>query len=163
MSKSHAFLFADLCGFTEFTRRHGDELGAELAVSFHERVRERAADERCEVIKSIGDAVMLRADDLEAALRVGSRLIALGESEGRLRVRVGVDVGPAVHRAGDWYGSTVNTAARVADAAAPGELVLTERARAAVALGPRVRLLDRGTSHLKGLPAMQLHAAAVAA
>jgi class 3 adenylate cyclase len=162
MTDSHAFLFADLCGFTEFTRRHGDELGAELAVGFHERVRDLVAGERCEVVKSIGDAVMLRADDLDAALRVGRNLIALGETEGHPRVRAGVDVGPAVWRAGDWYGSTVNTAARVADAAAPGELIVTERARSAVPFGSHVRLLDRGTSELKGLPAMQLHAASAA-
>jgi class 3 adenylate cyclase len=34
-------------------------------------------------------------------------------------VRAGIDVGPAVERASDWYGSRVNTAARVADAAPP--------------------------------------------
>jgi adenylate cyclase len=160
--RSHAFLFADLCGFTAYTRCHGDELGAALALAFHARVRELAGEESCEVVKSIGDAVMVRADCAHDLVRLASRLIALGKLEGFPPVRAGVDVGPAVQRAGDWYGSTVNTAARVADAAAPGELVVTERARAAFAGGPNIRMASRGTCRLKGLPAMSLHMAAVA-
>jgi adenylate cyclase len=153
---SHAFLFADLCGFTEYTHRHGDEQGARLAVAFHERVRGLADAEECEVVKSIGDAVMIRADDPHRALQLGTRVIALG-SAGHLRVRAGVDVGPAVERAGDWFGSTVNTAARVADAAQPGQLVVTERARAALAAGADARLVAGGIRRLKGLPSVRLH------
>ena len=157
---SHAFLFADLCGFTDYTRRHGDERAAELALGFHERVCELALAEGCEVIKAIGDAVMVRSDDARAVLRLGSRAIALGELEGHPRVRAGIDVGPAVERVSDWYGSTVNTAARVADAALPGELIVTERARAALAGVPDVRLRAHGVRRLKGLPSTALHIAA---
>ena len=157
---SHAFLFADLCGFTAYTHRHGDERGAELAVGFHERVCEFAQAEGCEVIKTIGDAVMVRSDDARALLRLASRVIALGEPEGHPRVRAGIDVGPAVARASDWYGSTVNTAARVADAAFPGELIVTERARVALADETSVRLRARGVQPLKGLPSAALHLAA---
>ena len=56
---SHTFLFADLCGFTDYTRRHGDEFAARLAVRFHDRAGELAAEEGCELVKSIGDAVMI--------------------------------------------------------------------------------------------------------
>ena len=41
--------------------------------------------------------------------------------------RIGIDTGPAVPRNGDWYGTTVNTAARVTEAAAPGEALMTDR------------------------------------
>jgi adenylate cyclase len=157
---SHAFLFADLCGFTEYTHRHGDECAAELAVAFHERVCELASAEGCEVVKSIGDAVMVRSNNAHDALRVASRVIAIGRVKGPLRVRAGIDVGPAVERAGDWYGSTVNTAARVADTALPDELIVTDRARAALAGGMSVRLLARGERPLKGLPNTRLHMAA---
>jgi adenylate cyclase len=157
---SHAFLFADLCGFTEFTSRNGDERGAELAVAFHERVRELANAERCEVVKSIGDAVMVRSDDVRDALRLSTRVVALGGVAGHPRVRVGIDLGPAVERAGDWFGSTVNTAARVADTALPGEVIVTERARAVLADATTVRLLARGARPLKGLPRTRLHVAA---
>lgn len=157
---SHAFLFADLCGFTEYTHRHGDERAAEVAVGFHERVCALAAALGCEVVKSIGDAVMVRANDPHDALRLGSDVVALGCAGSLLSVRAGIDVGPAVHRAGDWYGSTVNTAARVADAARPGELIVTDRARTALAGRSNVTLLARGERALKGLPSTALHMAA---
>jgi adenylate cyclase len=157
---SHAFLFADLCGFTAYTSRHGDERGAELAIAFHERVRELANAERCEVVKSIGDAVMVRSDDAHAALRLSARVIALGGIAGHPRIRIGIDVGPAVERAGDWFGSTVNTAARVAETALPGEVIVTERAGAVVTEGTGVRLLARGAPRLKGLPRTRLQIAA---
>ena len=157
--RHHAFLFADLCGYTEYTCRHGDLLAAELAVTFHKRARELAYHQRCEVIKSIGDAVMVRADDPHDALRLAQRVIALNRSESYPQIRVGVDVGPAIEHAGDWYGSTVNTAARVTEAALPGEVVLTERARVAITGGSDIPLAARGVWKFKGLPEMRLHAA----
>ena len=157
------FLFADLCGFTEYTCRHGDELAADLAIAFHERVRELAADEGCDVVKVIGDAVMVHSVDCRAAIRLACRILALGELDDCPPIRIGVDSGPAVQRDGDWYGSTVNAAARVADAAIPGELLLTERARTAVAGTLAIKLVARGVRHLKGLPAFPVHAAAAAA
>jgi class 3 adenylate cyclase len=157
---SHAFLFADLCGFTDYTHRQGDERAAELAVAFHERVRELAGSEGCEVVKSIGDAVMVRSCDARKAFRLGARVVELGDAGADLRVRAGIDVGPAIELAGDWYGSTVNTAARVADAALPGELIVTDRTRAALASEPTVRLRAHGMRPLKGLPDMLVHMAA---
>ena len=157
--RQHTFLFADLCGYTEYTCRHGDLLAAELAVAVHTRARELAVHERCEVIKSMGDAVMVRADDTRDALRLARRVIALNRFESYPQIRVGVDVGPAVEHAGDWYGSTVNTAARVTEAALPGEVVLTERARVAIIGGSNIQLAARGVWKFKGLPKMRLHAA----
>jgi adenylate cyclase len=159
---SHTFLFADLCGFTEYTFRHGDGVGAHLAVTFQKVARELAAEEGCDVIKSIGDAVMVHAENCCAALRLARRLIALSEREGFPPIRAGVDTGPAIEHNGDWYGSTVNTAARVTDVAAPGELLVTERARAATAGQSGVRLDPRGLSHLRGLPDLEVHALAAA-
>ena len=159
---SHTFLFADLCGFCEYTLQHGDEQAAELALAFYRRTRDLAAEEGCDVVKSIGDAVMMHAGRCHNALRVAWRILALSELEGYPPIRVGVDIGPAVERAGDWYGSTVNTAARVTDAAPPGELIMTERARAAIAGSAGIAVVGRGVWRLKGLPAVRLHAAAMA-
>jgi adenylate cyclase len=158
---SHAFLFADLCGFTAYTHRHGDELATRLALAFHERAGELAAEESCDVVKSIGDAVMVRADECRAAIRLAWRILALSELEDYPPIRVGVDIGPAVEHRGDWYGSTVNIASRMTDAASPGELVLTDRARAAIAGAPHVELRARGVCELKGLPQMRIHAAVI--
>lgn len=156
------FLFADLCGFTKYTASHGDELAADLAIAFHERVREFADEEGCEVIKSIGDAVMLRSAECRVAVRLACRILALSEIDGYPPIRIGLDSGPAIERHGDWYGATVNTAARVTAAAAPGELLVTERARTAIAGAASVELTARGVRRLKGLAALPVHAAAAA-
>jgi adenylate cyclase len=64
---------------------------------------------------------------------------------------------------GDWYGTTVNRAARVAEAAAPGELMVTEAVREAARASLRLELVERGERRLKGLPDCSLHAALAAA
>jgi adenylate cyclase len=102
---------------------------------------------------------MVRSEDCRAVLRLAVRLLAL-PLEGFPPVRAGVDVGPAVRSGRDWFGSTVNTAARIADTAAPGELIVSDRAREAVARHSSVVLVRLGDVQLKGLPSVCLHALA---
>jgi adenylate cyclase len=156
----HTFLFADLVGFTQFTARHGDERGAELAIRFHGRVRRLAAELGCDVVKAIGDAVMVRGENGDAAVELARRILALAHEEGFPRARVGLDTGPAVERDGDWFGSTVNTAARVTAAAGAGEVLMTERTRRAATGMTDLDLWCRGRRRLKGLPDHALFGAA---
>jgi class 3 adenylate cyclase len=67
-------------------------------------------------IGDAGEAVSLAAETLE---NVGAR-------PDLLPVRIGVHTGPAVRRGGDWYGSAVNVAARLADQAGPNEALVSE-------------------------------------
>lgn len=59
--------------------------------------------------------------------------------------------------AGDWYGSTVNMAVRVAEAAEAGELLMTEGTRAALGRVSDLGIVERGVHALKGLPDSVLH------
>jgi adenylate cyclase len=148
----HTFMFADLVGFTEFTVQHGDDRAADLALSFHEHVRRLAAELECHVVKAIGDAVMVRSENGDRAVELAQRILALAEERGFPLVRVGLDTGPAIERDGDWFGSTVNTASRVASAASAGELLMTERTRDAASGLTSIELSWRGRRALKGLP-----------
>ena len=152
----HTFLFADLVGFTELTSEQGDDEAAELAICFHRRVSELARELGCHMVKAIGDAVMVRSENGEAALELASRILGLARAEGLPPVRVGLDTGPAVERNGDWFGATVNTASRVTAAAGAGELLMTERTRNAAAGAGGLELIARGRHPLKGLPAQAL-------
>jgi class 3 adenylate cyclase len=143
----HTFLFADLAGFTAFTERHGDERAAELAVSFHEHVASLTQEHGCEVVKTIGDAVMVRGESAQTAVWLAQRIIERALREGLPPVRVGLDTGPAVQRNGDWFGATVNIASRVTALTRAGELLMTERARDACEAEPA----ERGCYRLKGL------------
>jgi adenylate cyclase len=67
----------------------------------------------------------------------------------RLGVRVGVHTGTAVRRGGDWFGSAVNLASRVADLARAGEVLLTDATRHAIEGGLAVRELGpRSLKHV---------------
>lgn len=120
------FAFADLAGFTALTEAHGDERAAVLATEFCARIRERVPVFGGEVVKTIGDAAMIRCEEAGAAVELGLSII---EDEGeRLdfpAIRIGMHSGVATEREGDWFGNTVNVAARVAAVAAAGEVVLT--------------------------------------
>jgi adenylate cyclase len=148
----HTFLFADMVGYTEFTARHGDDRAADLAVSFHEQVCALAGELGCHVVKTIGDAVMVRSENGDAAVELAKRILALTHERGFPPSRVGLDTGPAIERNGDWFGSTVNTASRVASAAGAGELLVTERTRDATRGLAGAELAWRGRRALKGLP-----------
>ena len=152
----HTFLFADLVGFTQLTSERGDDEAAELAISVPGRVSELARELGCHMVKAIGDAVMVRSENGEAALELASRILGLARAEGLPPVRVGLDTGPAVERNGDWFGATVNTASRVTAAAGAGELLMTERTRNAAAGAGGLELIARGRHPLKGLPAQDL-------
>jgi class 3 adenylate cyclase len=159
-SQTHTFLFADLVDFTRYTQSHGDERAADIATRFQRHVCALASSLGCHVVKTLGDAVMVRSENGEAAIELGARVLDLAARDGLPAVRVGLDTGPAVEREGDWFGSTVNTASRVASAASAGELWMTERAREACARAGGLDVRERGAHRLKGLPVHALYAVA---
>jgi class 3 adenylate cyclase len=70
-------------------------------------------------------------------------------------LRMGVHSGAAVCRGGDWYGATVNVAARLVDAAAAGEILISLRTRdllAGASVGTGT-IADRGRCSLKNVGA----------
>jgi class 3 adenylate cyclase len=143
----HSFLFADICGYSSLTERDGDEAAAELAIRFASTVSSIAADHGAELVKRVGDAVMVRGGDAAETVQLGLRLHAeLSQDPDFPEIHAGVHTGPAVPRSGDWWGATVNVAARVAAAAEAGELLITEATKRAAGelagtqlrgLGPR--------------------------
>jgi class 3 adenylate cyclase len=127
MAGTHTFLFTDLVGFTALTAAEGDERAADVAIEFGERVRPLLRRHNTEQVKAIGDALMLRSDDPADGIRLGLDIVEeLERVAGFPPVRVGVHSGPAVTRNGDWYGSTVNVAARLCSAAAGGQVLVSE-------------------------------------
>lgn len=146
------FVFADLAGFTALTEAHGDAEAADLALGFADTVTPTLADHHAELVKLIGDALMLRADDPASAIRLGLALVDDRLAVDRYpAVRVGMHYGPAVRRGGDWFGGTVNVAARIAAIAGPGEVLLSEAAREAAGDVSGVRLEFRERRALRNV------------
>jgi adenylate cyclase len=122
----HTFLLADLVGYSALTEAMGDEQAADVAADFSQSVRALLTEYEAEEIKAIGDALLLRFPTAGPAVHLAARLKSeFGTRHGSLAVRVGVHTGSAVHRDGDWFGSAVNIAARVAEQAQPGEVLMT--------------------------------------
>ena len=120
-----AVAFADLVGFTKL----GEEIPAEDlgdVVSRLERVTAELVEKPVTFVKTLGDAVMLVAPGPDPLIEVGLRLI---EEDFEQQLRVGIACGPALERAGDWYGSPVNQASRVTTVARPGSVLVTQSVR----------------------------------
>lgn len=151
-SRSQAFLFADISGFTALTESHGDERAAEIVDDFRGRASSLLERFGGEQVKTIGDAVMVRADSAATAVRFGIDLahheMAQHEHPG---VGVGISWGPASDRDGDWIGSTVNIAARIAALAQRGEVLLSAEAQTAAGEIPGIRFHSRGPVGLRGI------------
>jgi class 3 adenylate cyclase len=119
-----AFLFCDLKDFTRFADREGDEAAVAAIDRFLGVVaRERGA--RCRFQKTLGDGVMLSYDDPAEAVTCGALIIAGMRADGMPGVHASVHQGVAIVREGDYYGGTVNVAARLLNAAGRDELVAT--------------------------------------
>jgi class 3 adenylate cyclase len=152
-AEASTFVFADLAGYTAMTEAHGDDQAADLVSEFVSRVR--GLLERCdgEEIKLIGDELMARVSDPGAAIEFA---VELSDSSMRtheqLAVRVGLHHGPAIRRGDDWFGSTVNVAARVAALARPGEVLLTAETAQAAGELEAISFINRREARLRNLP-----------
>jgi adenylate cyclase len=149
---SHTFLFADLVGFTALAEQEGDDRALEVALALQRRVGQLLTEHGAEQVKAIGDGLMLRCQEPAAAIRLGLRLVdELAGEAGVPPVRVGIHTGPAVANAGDWYGRTVNVAARLCSVAPGGEVMVSESARAAAGALPGVDWGERELHWLRNV------------
>jgi class 3 adenylate cyclase/YHS domain-containing protein len=148
----HTFIFADMSGFTALTEVHGDDAAADLVAEFSAAVRPRLDHRGAEQVKSIGDALMIRCEDPAESIGLGLEIVhEVGGQHRFPTIRVGMHTGPATEREGDWFGSTVNLAARVAGEAAGGEVLVTKATREALLRPERFNFRERGRVHLRNI------------
>jgi adenylate cyclase len=124
--------FADLVGFTTL----GSQIDPQELGSVAGRFAELAADvasEPVRLVKTIGDAAMFVSPQPTPMVASALSLVESVEQADLPALRAGVASGPALQRAGDWYGNGVNLASRVTGAARPGSVLCTEDVRDAAA------------------------------
>ncbi|MGI9030357.1 MAG: YHS domain-containing protein [Ilumatobacteraceae bacterium] len=118
--------FVDLAGFTALTDVHGDRAAVDLLDAFVGAARDAVGGDDAELVKSIGDAVMIAATDPGGGLRTVRRLFeATRALDGFPEPRAGMHHGSVIERGGDYYGATVNLAARVAGRAGSSQAFAT--------------------------------------
>jgi predicted ATPase/class 3 adenylate cyclase len=123
------FLFTDLESSTRLWEEHPDAMHDALA-RHDEVLRHAIESHHGYVVKTTGDgfhaAFGTARDALDAALSAQLALTAeTWGSTGPLRARMGLHTGEAVHRAGDYYGTSLNRAARIANSAHGDQIVLS--------------------------------------
>ncbi len=131
-----AILFTDLVGFSSWALEAGDELAVELLREFTDGVEPPVLEQRGEVVKRLGDGVMAAFWDAggasAAAFAAHQRIAAIEVGGYRPRLRTGIHLGRPRKLGGDYFGVDVNIAARLADAAKPGEILVSDPTLAAL-------------------------------
>jgi class 3 adenylate cyclase len=123
LTLTRTFCFADLSGFTAFTREKGAHAAVHQLDEFRRVTRNVATKRGVRVAKWLGDGVMLVGTDPAATIALGAHLIHHFSSPGPV-VRVGAATGIALlFDDDDYIGEPVNLAAKLCAAAEPGELL----------------------------------------
>ena len=146
-----AVCFVDIVGYTTHSKNLSEGELVQWIERFEQEATGIAVDRGGRVIKTIGDEVLLTADDPVAAAEIALALVERGldEDDPFPAVRAGLSFGPVVSRLGDVFGPTVNIAARLTSVARPGTVVVDRGlARRAVPAGggPRGAFLRAGAA-----------------
>ena len=112
------------------------------------------------IVKSQGDGFMLAFPSARRALTCAQAIEeAVGDTfrdpGSPIRVRIGLDVGEAVRETDDFFGHTVNYAARIASAAEGGEIVVSSLVHALLAQTGEFEFADAREVELKGVEGLQ--------
>ena len=154
-------LFSDIESSTSLNSELGDEQWVRLLASHDKLLHTYVEKHRGQVVKNQGDGYMVvfSAPELAvgAALDIQRALSAKRQRSRHLRrtpirVRIGLHTGTAIEREGDYFGSNVAMAARVAALADGGEILVTDEIMEALAEAPDLRFIEEDTVELKGLP-----------
>jgi len=161
--RSLAILFTDVVGSTAMYRASGDAPAFRTVSDHFDAIRSIVAPRGGAIVKTIGDAVMAVFEDpaacFDAAIRLDAAVSHLRCGDRPVRLRVGFHAGPCIAmRANDrldYFGTTVNLAARLEGAASQGEVAMAasdaqrpDIAAAIAALGARPQ---RQQIQLKGI------------
>jgi len=143
-------MFTDLVDSTAHLAHLGDHAWKQL-LDQHDSITERQIERfRGRLVKHTGDGILATFDGPARAVECARAIQEANHAIG-LQMRVGLHVGECELRGDDIGGLAVHTAARVADAAAPGEILVSSTLRDLVA-GSGLEFTERGCHQLKGIP-----------
>jgi class 3 adenylate cyclase len=131
MTAQLTFLFTDLENSTGLWQQA--PLAMQGALARHDAITQAAVkNHNGRIVKTTGDglhaAFDTAGDGVLAAVSMQQAMLAEDwpTETGPLKIRIGLHAGESQERAGDYYGSTVNTAARVMDLGHGGQVLLSE-------------------------------------
>ncbi|HEX2627053.1 MAG TPA: adenylate/guanylate cyclase domain-containing protein [Candidatus Limnocylindrales bacterium] len=159
-----AICFLDLSGYTRLTDERGDAAAADLAGRLSRLVQRTSAEHGGKPIKWLGDGVMFHFRDPGPGVVAALEMVEEAREAGLPPAHVGLHAGPVLFQGGDYFGRTVNVAARIADYARRGEVLVSDEVIEASGELAGVTFDPIGPVELKGLTeAVSLHVARRAA
>ena len=125
-----AILFTDLVGFSDWALEAGDDAALELLRTVGRTVDPAIKAREGRIIKRLGDGVMAvfcdAAQAVDAALDVSRAVGEIQVNGYSPELRAGIHYGKPRKLGSDYFGVDVNVAARVADAAGPSQVLVSE-------------------------------------
>ena len=125
-----AILFTDLVGFSSWALEAGDRAAIRLLRETTAAIEPPVLARKGEVVKRLGDGLMAAFWDApsaaEAAFTANERIAAVEVEGYRPRLRTGIHLGRPRKIGGDYFGVDVNIAARLAEVAKPGEILVSD-------------------------------------
>lgn len=145
-------MFVDLASFTPLTAAMGDESAADVLARFGTLVRRCAHEHNGRIVKQIGDAFMLTFTEPKDAVGFGRSIVAGSAAESQFpALHVGAHHGAVLFREGDYVGTTVNLAARIAASSASGQFLISSDTAELVRQMPDLQLHSLPPRQLKGV------------
>jgi class 3 adenylate cyclase len=154
-SAFRTIVFTDIEGSTQQTQRLGDNAAMELLRDHNEIVRDALQKHGGSEVKHTGDGIMASFSSVTSALEstivIQRSLLAHNQAheDAAVHVRVGLNAGEPVCDGGDLFGSAVQLARRICDAAEPG-CIFTSSVIKDLSIGKNFTFKDRGEATLKG-------------
>lgn len=150
-------VFTDIESSTELSTALGDKRWFEVLSEHNTLIRNCVKEYHGFEVKARGDGFMLAFDSthraVEAMIRAQQTITeGFGDADPPLRIRVGAHTGEAISdEDGDMYGYHVNLAARIADQASGGEILVSELLKQIVEARGELRFGEPRRVQLKGL------------
>jgi len=123
-------MFSDLVGSTKLYREKGDAGAFDEVVAHFHILKEILNRHGGTLVKTVGDAIMAVFEEPENAVKCGIEIQEAMKSGSELGLRLGIHVGPCLavtlNDRLDYFGATVNQAARMEGQCIPGQLVLSQ-------------------------------------
>jgi len=160
-------LFSDIEGSTAMTERLGDQRWLDILHAHNAIVREQVACHGGFEVKSQGDGFMLAFQSARRGLRCAVALQRAFAAYGQqhpdepVRVRIGLHAGEVIKKADDFFGKNVILAARIAEQAKGGEILVSALLRELAESTGEFTFGETRSVHLKGLTGARQIAAVV--
>ena len=143
-------MFTDIVDSSALAAAMGDAEWVRLIDAHFRRVEAIVTEHGGTLVKSLGDGTMSSFQSATGAVRAASAIRA-GTQGSRLALRIGLHTGEVVENRGDFFGTVVNKAARIASFTGAGDILLSDATRNMVGSQHDFDYSDAIATPLKGL------------